>query len=247
MDSKHLIGEIMEDSNVVTYQSTFSVDLVQHCGDDEMICRAARVSTLGMESLDTDESAGLINFLAENRHGSPFEHDLMTFRIAAPIFVWREFMRHRIGFSYNEQSGRYMEMIPVFYVPAEDRNLVQVGKAGKYDFVPGNELQHHIMKSSMQHANQTAWNQYQIMLESGIAKEVARMCLPVNIYSAAYVSCNARSMMNFLSLRTKTEGSLFKSFPMKEINMVADQMEYIFSNLFPLTWNAFNAARRVAP
>lgn len=231
----------------VTFRSTFDVDLVQHCGDDEMICRAARVSTLGMQSLETDESAGLIRFLMLNRHGSPFEHNLMTFRIAAPIFVWREFMRHRIGYSYNEQSGRYMEMLPVFYIPAEDRNLVQVGKAGKYEFVPGDENQHRMMRNSSEYANQVAWDEYQFQLDNGIAKEVARMCLPVNIYSAAYVSCNARSMMNFLSLRTKHEDSLFPSFPMKEINMVADQMEYIFSNLFPLTHDAFVAARRVAP
>lgn len=156
-------------------------------------------------------------------------------------------MRHRIGFSYNEQSGRYMEMLPVFYIPAEDRNLVQIGKAGKYEFVPGDEHQFSLMQKSMQYANQVAWDEYQYMLDNGIAKEVARMCLPVNTYSAAYVSCNARSMMHFLSLRTKHEGSLFPSFPMKEINMVADQMEYIFSNLFPLTHDAFAAARRVAP
>jgi thymidylate synthase (FAD) len=103
------------------------------------------------------------------------------------------------------------------------------------------------MYGALKHAAEVAWSEYQFQLKEGIAKEVARMCLPVNIYSAAYVSCNARSMMNFLSLRTKHPGSLFPSFPMKEINMVGDQMEAIFAELFPLTYAAFNKARRVAP
>src|SRR5574343_629605 len=94
----------------VEFTSYFYVALHQHMGDDQAICQAARVSTYGIDSYSTEESAGLINFLMKNRHGSPFEHGLMTFRITAPIFVWREFMRHRIGFSYNEQSGRYMEL-----------------------------------------------------------------------------------------------------------------------------------------
>ncbi len=71
-----------------------------------------------------------------DRHGSPFEHNSMTFYVQAPIFVFREFMRHRIA-SYNEESGRYRELRPVFYVPAPERNLVQQGKPGAYEFVPG--------------------------------------------------------------------------------------------------------------
>ena len=102
---------------------------------------AARVSTAGENSLDEinedpARSAGLINYLARERHGSPFEHTSMTFFISAPIFVFREFMRHRIA-SYNEESGRYRELSPVFYVPNKDRKLVQTGKTGHYVFVDG--------------------------------------------------------------------------------------------------------------
>ena len=97
-------------------RNDFDVELVDSMGSDELICRAARVSTLGAASIDTSESAGLIGFLMGNRHGSPFEHNAMMLRVTAPIFVWREFMRHRIGFSYNEESGRYKVLDGVFYV-----------------------------------------------------------------------------------------------------------------------------------
>lgn len=228
-------------------RSDFDVELVQSCGSDEMICKAARVSTLGAESINSEESAGLIGFLMNNRHGSPFEHNLMTFRISAPIFVWREFMRHRIGFSYNEQSGRYMELAPVFYIPRQGRELVQVGKPGAYSFVPGDEDQYGTTVFELNASYIRAWHAYKYQLETGIAKEVARMSLPTAIYSTAYVSCNARSMMNFLSLRTKHSDSLFPSYPMWEIEQVAQKMENIFAEAFPITWAAFCAARRVAP
>lgn len=232
---------------MIQTRSDFDVDLIQHCGDDEMICRAARVSTLGAASIDSDESEGLINFLSKNRHGTPFEHALMTFRISAPIFVWREFMRHRIGFSYNEESGRYKILDGVFYIPPPDRNLIQVGKTGHYTFEPGDVEQYAMLRRAFNTSYQTAWDSYTALLDRGIAKEVARMCLPVSIYSTAYVSCNPRSLMAFLSLRTKSENSLFPSFPMAEINQVADQMESIFIDLFPLTAQAFDTNRRVSP
>lgn len=231
----------------ITLRSDFDVDLVDWMGSDEFICKAARVSTMGAESINSEESEGLIKFLMKNRHGTPFEHGAMTFRINAPIFVWREFMRHRIGYSYNEQSGRYMELSPVFYVPNRERNLVQVGKAGAYTFEPGTDDQYEITYNSLERSYEIAWQMYQAQLSVGIAKEVARMCLPVSIYSAAYVTCNPRSMMSFLSLRTKRDGSLFPSFPMWEINEVANQMEDFFKELFPLTYDNFDRFGRVSP
>lgn len=231
----------------ITLRSDFDVDLIDSMGSDEFICKAARVSTLGMASIDSEESAGLINFLMKNRHGTPFEHAVMTFRINAPIFVWREFMRHRIGISYNEQSGRYMEMTPVFYIPDRDRNLVQVGKPGAYVFVPGSEDQYNVTASRLTATYETAWEFYQSLLKSDIAKEVARMGLPVAIYSAAYVTMNPRSIMNFLSLRTKSEYSTFPSYPMWEINQVANRIEHFFAYNFPTTHRSFCDNGRVAP
>ncbi|CAM5545814.1 Flavin-dependent thymidylate synthase [Streptomyces microflavus] len=116
---------------------------------------AARVSTAGEQSLeevtkDPERSKGLINYLMRDRHGSPFEHNSMTFFISAPIFVFREFMRHRVGWSYNEESGRYRELEPVFYVPGTSRKLVQQGRPGKYEFVEGTEEQYDLTTRAME-------------------------------------------------------------------------------------------------
>jgi thymidylate synthase (FAD) len=235
-------------TDIIELRSDFDVDLVENAGNDELICKAARVSTVGAASIDSTESAGLINFLMKNRHGSPFEHGMITFRISAPIFVWREFMRHRVGVSYNEQSGRYMELEPVFYTPPRDRNLIQVGKPGHYEFEPGGKGEKGSVAKHLLWAYRATWASYQTMLEDGIAKEVARMCLPVGIYSTAYVTMNPRSLMHFLSLRTSyPEFSTFPSYPQWEISEVANQMEDVFAKLYPLTQQAFVSAGRVCP
>jgi flavin-dependent thymidylate synthase len=231
----------------IEIRDDFTVELVEVAGSDEMITRAARVSTLNDMGFHTPDKDKLIGFLMKNRHGSPFEHGMITFRIEAPIFVWREFMRHRVGVSYNEQSGRYTEMKNEFYIPNKERNLVQVGRPGSYTFVPGDSEQFHGMDSRLYSVAQHAWTMYLEMLKEGIAKEVARMCLPVNIYSAAYVTMNPRSLMHFLSLRTLHLDSKFPSFPQWEINQVADQMEAIFRGLFPFTYDAFHTNGRVCP
>ena len=83
-----------------------------------------------------------------DRHGSPFEHTSFTFFVRAPIFMWREHMRHRIA-SYNEECGRYRELEPVFYVPGPERNLVQEGKPGAYDFVPGTPEQYALVDAEV--------------------------------------------------------------------------------------------------
>ena len=178
---------------------------------------------------------------------SPFEHGMLTFRISAPIFVWREFMRHRIGFSYNEESGRYKKLEPKFYVPGISRPLVQVGKPGAYSFVQGSDSQYEETLSDLGVAYCTSWQSYSNMLENGVAKEVARACLPVATYSTAYVTCNPRSLMSFLSLRTKEPDSTFPSYPQHEIEMVARQMEEIFAEEFPMTYQIFDTHGRVSP
>jgi thymidylate synthase (FAD) len=155
-------------------------------------------------------------------------------------------MRHRIA-SYNEESGRYRELRPVFYVPDTDRNLVQEGKPGAYVFVPGTEEQHETVDAATREACTQAYAAYQKMLAAGVAREVARGVLPVATYSSMYVTMNARSMMNFLSLRTKREDSSFPSYPQREIEMVAEKMEASWAELMPLTYAAFNANGRVSP
>ena len=205
------------------FRSDMSVDLVKHSASDADVIWAARVSTAGEQSLDEidkdpSRSAGLINYLARERHGSPFEHTSMTFFISAPIFVFREFMRHRIA-SYNEESGRYRELQPVFYVPAPERKLIQIGKTGAYEFIDGTQEQYKITVAAMKESYVFAYEKYKVMLEAGVAREVARAVLPVGLYSSMYVTMNARALMNFLSLRTSREGSHFPSYPQREIEM----------------------------
>lgn len=240
----------MTESQIVL-RSDVTVELVKASASDADVIWAARVSTAGEQSLedvgsDPERSKGLINYLARERHGSPFEHTSMTFFVSAPILVFREFMRHRIA-SYNEESGRYRELRPVFYVPARERKLIQVGKTGAYEFVDGTEAQYETMVAAMKRSYEESYAAYQEMLAAGIAREVARAVLPVGLYSSMYVTMNARALMNFLSLRTKREGSHFPSYPQREIEMVAEKMETYWAELMPLTYAAFNSGGRVAP
>ncbi|WP_369015917.1 FAD-dependent thymidylate synthase [Actinocrinis puniceicyclus] len=177
---------------------------------------------------------------------SPFEHNSFTFFVSAPIFVFREFHRHRT-FSFNEESGRYRRLEPVFYVPGPERSLVQEGKPGRYVFTEGTAEQHKLVEEATRAVCSTAYRAYLEMLEAGIAREVARGVLPVSIYSSMYATCNARALMHFLSLRTKREDSAFPSFPQREIEMVAEKMEAVFAEAMPLTYAAFNRNGRVAP
>ena len=242
----------------IQFRSDVTVELVRSSAHDSDVLFAARVSTMGEQTLEASMSGaeleaenekrdrGLINYLMRDRHGSPFEHNSMTFYVQAPIFVFREFMRHRIA-SYNEESGRYRELRPVFYVPGADRNLVQVGKPGAYDFVEGTPEQTALTVEATKAAVTFAYEKYEEMLAAGVAREVARGVLPVATYSSMYVTMNARSLMNFLSLRTKREGTHFPSFPQREIEMVAEKMEDLWAQLMPMTYAAFNEFGRVSP
>lgn len=124
----------------LTFRSDFTVDLVEQLGSDDSVLRAMLISTLKDASVDDmprEAKAGRIRYLMKGRHGTPFEHNIMTFRSEAPIFVYREWHRHRIGVSINEQSGRYVELPPMFYIPPPERALKQVGKPGAYEYVAG--------------------------------------------------------------------------------------------------------------
>ncbi|MFD7549290.1 FAD-dependent thymidylate synthase [Streptomyces sp. NPDC059578] len=240
------------DDQKPSFRSDVTVELVKHTASDADVLFAARVSTVGEQSLeelekDPARSKGLINFLMRDRHGSPFEHNSMTFFISAPIFVFREFMRHRVGWSYNEESGRYRQLEPVFYVPDESRKLVQQGRPGKYVFVEGARAQQELVGRAMEDSYRQAYAAYLEMLEAGVAREVARSVLPVGMFSSMYATCNARSLMHFLGLRTQHELAAVPSFPQREIEMVGQAMEQHWEQLMPLTHAAFNANGRVAP
>ncbi|CAB4123616.1 THY1 Predicted alternative thymidylate synthase [uncultured Caudovirales phage] len=232
----------------ISFRSDMTVELVDYMASDSAVAMAARVSTVSgthQEVVDLSKDAGLINYLMRDRHGSPFEHNAFTFYIEAPLFVFREFQRHRMA-SYNEESGRYKELEPVFYVPAKDRKIIQVGKPGAYTFEDGDYAQRMMVPAEVMRTSDDAYLSYKRMLNQGIAREVARMVLPLNIYSSMYVTMNARSLMNFLSLRSLEQGT-YPSFPQQEIADVATQMELIFSEKMPITHDCFVKNGRVAP
>lgn len=235
---------------MITARTDVTVELVKASAADSDVATAARVSTIGGSHervVDLAKDTGLINYLMRDRHGSPFEHTSFTFYVEAPLFVAREHFRHRAGWSYNEESGRYKELKPVFYVPGATRNLVQVGKPGRYTFEPGSDELHAQTNTALLTAYEDAYQTYTELLEAGVAREVARMVLPTGIFTSYYATCNARSLMHFLGLRTISRISTFPSFPQREIEMVAERMEDHLADLMPITYGAFNRNGRVAP
>lgn len=236
----------------ITIRHDIGVKLVQHVGNDSSVVAAAKVSVDGANSvkhLDQDAHTGLIRYLMKQKHGSTFEHSSMTFLVEAPIFVFREWIRHRIGWSYNETSGRYSKLEPVFWAPPESRHVIPAKehKPARPMFVP---TSHEHMQSINEHlhtAYTVAWETYQSLIASNVALEVARACLPVATYSAMYATCNPRSLMAFLSLRTHDPLAKHVSYPQAEIENAARQMETSFAQLFPITHAAFCEFGRVAP
>lgn len=226
-----------------------------------MVAAAAWVSTSGEEALarveqDPAHARGLIKSLMENRHGTPFEHGAMSFFVHAPIFVWREWHRHRT-MSYNEESGRYKKLEPVFWIPRYDRAMIRPERhramAPAYNTLAdargaaegqwlGNQLIQHTLEVC-----QLAYDHYEWEINEGIANEVARRLLPVSIYSSCWVTCNPRSLMAFLSLRTHDTEAQFVSYPQAEIEEAARAAEQFLAKGWPITYEMFNRFGRVAP
>jgi thymidylate synthase (FAD) len=233
----------------IQWKSDVDVELVDIMGNDARIAEAAWVSNYGgdIPTEKAEHIPGLINFLMRDRHGTPFEHNSLTFRISAPLFVFYEFHRHRVGWSYNEESARYRELDPVFYVPRMDRNLRQVGSPGKYTFELGSYEQMVRSEAAHKRAAKNAWSEYQYLLDNGVAKEVARNVLPVSVYKTMYATCNLRSLFAFLSLRWAHPLSKVPTFPLDEIQMVAQGLEEAARAEFPAAFEAFDKNGRVAP
>ena len=218
----------------IEFRSDMRIEYVDHMGDDRRIAQAARVS-VGNDGSDRPHE-GLVRRLWADQHTSTFEHNVLTVMVEVPIFVAREWHRHR-AFAYNEISARYSEVAPVFYVPGEDRPLVQTGKAMDYRREPGDE--HHQKRVSAAHrwVAGVAWDEYQAMLDFGIAREVARNVLPVSMFTRFYATANLRNWMHFLALRTD-ETALW------EIRDAARQVEAIIAGLWPVAHWAFAESSR---
>jgi len=206
--------------------------------DDLSVVNAARVS-FGVRSDElTEKDKGLIGFLMREQHGTPFEHNFFRFHIKAPIFVVREWFRHRIGWSYNEYSGRYSEIPTEAYIPAAEQMRTQVGKPGAYTFEPMENYQFSKDRIKLSYAQ--SFGAYEKLLQEGVAKEVARMVLPVATYSEFYATTNARALMNFINLRGDETAQW-------EIRQYAHSLEYFFQEAMPVTHNHFVQNQRVAP
>jgi thymidylate synthase (FAD) len=226
---------------MVTMTSQITVEPIRLLAEDSYIAQAARVSVKGADTSAPDDFTGLIRALLRDRHGSPFEHAFFTFRVQAPLFVMTEHLRHRIGWNYNGESGRYKTFEPVFYTPPVERGVTQVGKAIAYDIQGGTAGQRELTTQYLAAHAETAWARYTMLLEAGVAREVARQVLPVNLMTTYYTSCNARSLMHFLGLRGQGTHALW------EIQQVAKGYEETFSAAMPVTHQAFADFGRVAP
>lgn len=229
----------------IEFSSEITVKLVRSMASDDMVVQAAQVSAKGENNPETVPTR-LIEALMSGRHGSPFEHNSFTFFIEAPIFVFREWQRHRIS-SFNEMSGRYTELPPKFYIPGEDRKMINFGTKMKPKFSYDRDGAGGVFRNDLMQINAETWNVYTTMLQRGIANEVARMVLPLNIYSQMYWTVNARSLMNFLSLRVESDDSAVKSYPQWEIQMGAEKIEVAFAQQMPVTYAAFIKNGRIAP
>ncbi len=184
---------------------------------------------------------GLILFLMNNRHGSPFESVTFRLDIKAPLFVFREWHRHRIGWSYNEWSARYSKIEPEFYVPQRNDVRTQVGKPGAYTFetVADDSVAERIQQV-IRLTQKRSYREYEKMVEDGVAKEIARTVLPVGTYSRMKATCNLRSAMHFLSLRN-TE------YAQREIREYAQMLEAMVTLACPVAMEAFVENGRVCP
>lgn len=238
----------------IEFSSEITTKLVRHMMADEFVVQAAQVSSKGeteIAELVALYEAGkinvarFINALVKGKHGSPFEHNAITLFVEAPIFVFREWHRHRIA-SINEMSGRYTVLPGKFYLPDADRGVINKNTKMKPEFELNDELLL-MTREELKENSVFTWNKYERLLSRDIAPEVARMVLPVNIYSQMYWTVNARSLMNFLSLRSRQDGAAYVSYPQREIQMGAEQIEDLFAELMPHTYNAFLENGRVAP
>lgn len=203
------------------------VRYIDHMGTDLRIVEAARISYKS-PSKGEEADKKLLTYLFKNRHTSPFEQCSITFNIKFPIFLMRQFVRHRT-FRLNEWSGRYSELADEFFVPQKWRAQDDKNKQAGVGELDGQENLTRICES----AYSAAYDYYQSLLRHGVAKEQARFVLPVGIYTEIYVNCDLHNLMHFLRLRQDGHAQA-------EIQDVANAMRAIAEQLFPWTFEAFS-------
>lgn len=207
------------------------VRLIDSMGDDNTPLEAARMSTGKETGLDEAKDDALRDYLMRHRHHTPFEMCELHLEVQAPIFVARQWMRHRVPFSYNEHSGRYAEMPELFYVPAHERIRAQDAhnKQGSGKQV---EDPHHFMEE-VSFANEVANERYQVALNQGVARELARVVLPLSQYTRFRVKANLRGWFNFIELRATPHAQ-------EEIRVYAEAIAQIIKSLWPKCYAVFD-------
>ncbi len=211
------------------------IRLVDFMGGDNRVVSSARVS-FGAVSKGEEQDKRLIKYLLEHAHHTPFEHCYFQFHICCPIFVARQWMRHRWG-SYNEVSARYTQVKDEFYIPSQFRGQDTKNKQGS---VPTSSLDQAALIKLYEDSVEASYAAYNKLIEAGVAREMARGVLPVCQYTQFYWSVNARSLLNFLSLRTDKHAQW-------EIRVYADAIAKIFQEKMPWSWEAFENLSRKLP
>jgi thymidylate synthase (FAD) len=229
---------VIPDNSISVLDHGF-VRLDDAMADDLSVANAARVSFARRKEEMDEADEGLIRFLMRDRHGTPFEHNAFRFHIRCPIFVAREWFRHRIG-SFNEFSMRYAKATDDFYVPAAEDVRTQVGKPGAYTFEPVGEELAEQTRDELRAVYEQSYAAYERLVEAGVARELARAVLPVGAYTQFYWTVNARALMNFVSLRNS-------DFAQMEIRRYGATVETFLADKMPVTYAAFLANNRVAP
>ena len=206
---------------------------------DLSVVNGARVSFARHKTEMDEGDAGLIRFLMRERHGTPFEHNAFRFHVRCPLFVAREWFRHRWG-SFNEFSMRYARATDDFYVPEPEDVRSQVGKPGAYSFEPVPDEVAQTTRDELAAVYAAAYAAYERLVELGVARELARAVMPVGAYTEFYWTVNARALMNFVSLRAAETAQ-------REIRRYAEACEQFLAEEMPVTYGAFVASERVAP
>jgi len=218
--------KISKDNYVLEDQIGF-VSLIQYTGDDIGVVNSARVS-FGQrieELAERDEK--LISFLLRNQHGTPFEHNSLTYLVKCPIFVARQWHRHRVGISINEISARYVEVREEFYIPQSFRRQSTSNRQASIDEhlpKPSTDSLHIQLKENLKQT----YELYQKLIREGVSREQARSILPLSCYTQFYWTCNLRSLMHFVKLRDHEDAQW-------EIRQYAKAMLNQAQEIFPIS------------
>jgi thymidylate synthase (FAD) len=202
------------------------VTLVDHMGSDLTTVNAARISFGKHKDSFEEADEKLIKYLAEHEHTSPFRHSHLTFHVKAPIFVLRQWMKHKIASEFNEISGRYTEFASdEFYLPETFRQQAKVNKQGSEGVVEDNTKAQLIYSR----ACKNALIEYKKLLDLGVCREQARGILPVGMYSEVYWTVSLQAVAYFIHLRKDGHAQW-------EIQQYAEAVEQFVKDLFPISY-----------